>query len=441
MGSHASQRFIGLELDHRYTLTEALAEGECALVLRGEDTVLRRPVAVKVVPAEMGEVYRAALRQAGSLSHPAMIATYDVLEHEDVLCLVQEYVPAYPLTSYLRQGVPTERALALGMQMLHAIAYAHRHGVVHGDLVPSSVLVDRRAVVRINNVGLPRRAHYFDAVLASLGASADSLCVGEQTPQDFSSEIEQLAAERSMAADVWAVGVLVWRLLSEVPGATGNEGRPRQSLIESDARTFRPDVPSEVRLLVARWLAGQAGDADTLALGLTQIGEELAQERGEGEILTPPALRAAREVASRNAAWAVSETLSGPRLWQGQGQAQWQSAGISSSLAENVAPTDPMTRSENGGSSPFRDMPASVPSYDGTIDQRRLFPLATAELTPQWGAPAALVTGTPGATTTPATATLRRRRLGIGSVFVLGVVLFVLFFLVGYFGPLLFGIR
>ena len=98
---------------------------------------------------------RAAPGTEASVTHSAVIAVFDAVEHDGRLFVVQEHVQAREFSTYLRAGLPIERATDLAAQIARALAYAHAHGVVHGDLTPAAVLVDRRAVLRLNNFGLP----------------------------------------------------------------------------------------------------------------------------------------------------------------------------------------------------------------------------------------------------------------------------------------------
>ncbi|MGZ3675933.1 MAG: protein kinase domain-containing protein [Ktedonobacterales bacterium] len=106
-----------------------VAQGSLCAVYRGQDTVLHRPIAIKAIEPGMVATYRAALQATSTLSHPAIVATYDAIEHDGWLFLIQEYLQARPLTGYLRAGVPSERAVDLGGQLARVLAYAHAHDV------------------------------------------------------------------------------------------------------------------------------------------------------------------------------------------------------------------------------------------------------------------------------------------------------------------------
>ncbi|MGH2517454.1 MAG: protein kinase domain-containing protein, partial [Ktedonobacterales bacterium] len=166
---------VGLRLLNRFHIEEPLPAGALCRVYRGQDTVLRRSIAVKAIAPERVEIYRDALRATAALSHPAIVATYDAIDHDGWLIIIQEYVTARPLTTYLRDGVPSERAVDLGGQIARALAYAHAHDIIHGDLTPAAVLVDRQATVRLNNFHLPADEEYIAQRAAEWDTTSDTL--------------------------------------------------------------------------------------------------------------------------------------------------------------------------------------------------------------------------------------------------------------------------
>ncbi|HLZ22563.1 MAG TPA: protein kinase [Ktedonobacterales bacterium] len=291
---------VGLRLLNRYLIDEPLSSGTLCHVYRGRDTVLRRSIAVKAVTPDWLETYRGALRDTAALSHPAIVATYDALEQDGWLYIIQEYVTARPLTTYLRDGVPSERAVDLAGQIARTLAYAHAHGMTHGDLTPAAVLVDRQATVRINNFQLPADDAYFAARASEWDMSLEMLLPpdGDRAP-----------------ADVTAAGLLLWLLLSEPKGSTQEHGDTGGA-----GRAFRPDVPDLVRELVRRCVrrteASAVTNAEMLCSELEQVAREVAKPRSKLAEHTPPALVVARAAAEHEPARSAEMTLSGRRSWE-----------------------------------------------------------------------------------------------------------------------------
>ena len=198
------QSHSGLLLAERFHLGDVMGNGEISTIYRGQDTILRRPIVIKAVPPEYIAAYRHALQVTSELTHPAIVVTYDALLHDEQLFLVQESVSARSLDVYLGNGLPTERSLDLAMQLARALAYAHAHNVLHGDLTPVAVLIDRRARVHVNNFALPTNTHHFVDIANTLPDDAkERSCVALSS------------ASPSQASDVLSVGLLLWQMRSE----------------------------------------------------------------------------------------------------------------------------------------------------------------------------------------------------------------------------------
>jgi serine/threonine-protein kinase len=297
----------GRRLAGRYRLGPPLARGALCSVYRGEDETLARRVAIKAVAPAHVATYRAALAATPALAHPATVIVYDTVAEDGWLYLVQELVAGRALAGVLHAGLPAERAIAVGAQLAHLLAYAHQRDFIHGDVTPAAVLIERNGTVRLNNFGLPpdaiQFAHYAEveaAMAAYLGADAPRSPLA-----DGSFPASAVPTATSAAADVRAVGLLLWQALAPV-GPTG------------ERTGFRPDVPPELRGLVVRLLLPGHPDALTnaedLAAALDSLAEELAALRIGEQQPTPSLVRAAREQAARAAdaaPWSREDTFIG----------------------------------------------------------------------------------------------------------------------------------
>lgn len=436
MADDTSETFLGLKLVERYQITEEIARGALSTVYRGNDLILKRSVAIKAAPPEWRETYRASLTATTTLAHPATIALYDAIEHDGWLFLVQEYINAQSITAYLKQGVPSARAVDIGLQLARAVDHAHRRNMTHGDLTPSAILVDRHAVVRVNNFGLPPDTEYFERMRAMLEADLgilDTAILADDDAKDTAILPETLAetvvetpvegASDPLADDLRAVGYVLWQLLSEPQGAD-TAGR----------RVLRPDVSASVADLVRRCCAAPGeeaiSDAGALIVALEQVAETLANERPAVSTVTPPALRAARTAIEEAAAWALEETLANDQMYavpvHGKTGAPVASAA--------TAITDP-------GSG---DLAATQPSLDAEGVMRpgirlpaRSYPDESPPL-PEY--PPRFAASWPGGTPQSSTRTAPGvGGLTLGVALLLGAALFVIFFIVGYLLPVTLG--
>lgn len=421
----ASERSLaGTQLLGRYQVGDLLAQGTLCAVYQGQDTVLKRPVIVKAAPVELSAAYRDALRVTAAFTHPAVVVTYDALEERDCLLLVQEHVQARPLSAYARDGIPSQRAVDLAAQITRALAYAHAHGIVHGDLTPSAVLIDRRATVRINNFGLPPDSLYFSRQTQSVRdayLATDSDVLDLDAPTIVRSAISQATSQPTEESDVRAVGLLLWQVLSE---------QTRADLGMPATRRFRRDVPRALRQLIVRCVLDElpehVSQAESLLAELDAITATFAQDTPSVSELTPPALRVAREAIEREAAWSVEETLGVLRQWPLPSASQSVSAS-GPTLADPIpARTDawPGAQATPMVGQPYLNLPSRPLSRKATVTGR---PIERPRTGP-WSGQRRKGTGGE---------LLRAEVAGVsvGRLLVYGLVLFVLFFLLGFFGP------
>ena len=222
----------GLKLVERYQVAERLSDGGLCAVYRGQDLTLRRPIAIKVVPPSHVESYRAALRLSASFSHPAVVCVYDMIEQDSSLYLIQEYVAERALSDYLLAGLPVERAVDIASQIAFALSYAHVKGVIHGDLTPAAVLIDRHALVRLNNFYAPADETYFTRARDAVA-------------RDIRLETKQIAVQPDETGDVIALGYLLWLMTTE---RTAQSDQPADMFL----RSTRADVPETLTALLRR---------------------------------------------------------------------------------------------------------------------------------------------------------------------------------------------
>jgi serine/threonine protein kinase len=410
------QSHSGLLLAERFQLGDVMGHGDISTIYRGQDTILKRPIVVKVIPPEYIAAYRQALQETSELTHPAVVATYDALLQDERLFVVQEAVSARSLDVYLGNGLPTARSLDLTMQLARALAYAHAHNVIHGDLTPVAILVDRRARVHVNNFALPPNTPYF-------------LAVGNTLPDDDKgrSWVDLLSAPLDKASDVRSVGLLLWQMLSVPPASTTDD----TEVEVSTKRVFREDVSEPVRELIWRCLDPRhpkaIKDAESLALALEMENVAARSDVAPHSELTPPALRAAREVVAHRASWSTEDTIGVLRRRSGTSS---QSRGRGSDRNPGSLAEDP--------SGP----PAKVATEDPIFEPRLRLPSrpynvsASPHQLDATGGPAAEDETDPDAWATLAGGTRRRPEaagVGIRTALALGLALFVIAFLVGYF--------
>jgi hypothetical protein len=226
-------------------------------------------VALKIIPREGKPAARAEREAAAAarLRHPNCLRAFALAHDEQHVYIAYEFVPGQTLRQRMRAGTLSDReAVEAAAQVLDGLAHAHANGIVHRDVKPSNVLLEDEEQIhaRLSDFGLAQ----FE--------EAETLTAQGDVP----GTLAYISPERlhgrpaTPAADIWAVGVLLWEALAgRHPFLTGSPVEMAKK-IEAGApplRQPRPDLPDQLVKLVARALAPEPGrrpSADRLAAGL-----------------------------------------------------------------------------------------------------------------------------------------------------------------------------
>jgi serine/threonine protein kinase len=195
-----------------YDVQELIGRGGMGAVYRGVQLSLNRPVAIKLLPAELAtstEFVSRFQREAQTLArlqHPGIVSVYDFgRTQEGHLFFIMEFVNGTDL-QHVIHGVPLEpdQALNLTLQICEALQYAHGQGVVHRDIKPANVLLTQDGCAKLADFGLAR------PLTATPGLTAASLVMG--TPEYMAPE--QWAGKVDHRADIYALGVMLYEMLT-----------------------------------------------------------------------------------------------------------------------------------------------------------------------------------------------------------------------------------
>jgi serine/threonine-protein kinase len=153
----------GRTLDGRYEVHGELGRGGMARVYRATDTVLGRPVAVKVLSTQYADDanfvtrFRREAQAAARLNHPNLVQVYDTGSDDGVHYIVMEYVDAKTVADLLSGGrIMPDRAVELAEVVCDALTVAHAHGVIHRDVKPANIMVTRNGQVKVTDFGIAR---------------------------------------------------------------------------------------------------------------------------------------------------------------------------------------------------------------------------------------------------------------------------------------------
>jgi len=153
---------IGKTVSH-YRILENLGHGAMGVVYKGRDTLLDRPVAIKVLSPELladETAVRGFIREAkaaSALNHPNILTVHDLLEAEGVHFLVMEFVEGQTLRGRIgKKGMELKPLLDVSLEVAEALAAAHRAGIVHRDLKPENIMVRTDGHIKVVDFGLAK---------------------------------------------------------------------------------------------------------------------------------------------------------------------------------------------------------------------------------------------------------------------------------------------
>src|SRR6202795_3678318 len=294
--------------DGRYQILRKLGAGGMANVYLAEDQELGRRVAIKILndrhanDEQFVERFRREAKNAAALSHPNIVSIYDRGEAEGTYYIAMEYLDGRSLKELImsRGDPPIAVVVEYTRQILDALRFAHRHGIVHRDIKPHNVLVDGEGRVKVTDFGIARAG-------VSQMTEAGSI-VG--TAQYLSPE-QAKGAPVDQTSDLYSVGVVLYELLTgEVPfsGDTPVEiAMKHLSTVPDPPSAKRADVPREIDMVVMRALGKDPSEryqsAEEMDADLRRINRGVAispvTEEAATAIISRPPPSDVTEITSR----------------------------------------------------------------------------------------------------------------------------------------------
>lgn len=229
-----------------YTILESIGRGGMGAVFRARQESLDREVAIKLLAntqIDGGMLFERLGREAramAKLRHASIVAVYDFIELSEVqAAIVMELIEGDSLRSLLKKyenGLPLELAKKLGTEIGEALAFAHENGIVHRDVKPENILIDRDGSAKVSDFGLAFPLGEQSTRFTVSGTTVGTL--GYMAPEQLD------GSEVDARADLYSLGVILCEMLTGVR-PQGNVDPPHQ---------LKPEIPRPMSEAVMRAL-------------------------------------------------------------------------------------------------------------------------------------------------------------------------------------------
>ena len=275
--------WCGLKKLGKYELLGELGRGAFGVVYRARDPIINRMVALKTMTTGvagnanlLARFYREA-QSAGFLQHPNIVTIYEMADEAGTPFIAMELVDGENLDQLItrRAELPLPVKLLYAVQACRAFDYAHKRGIIHRDIKPGNVMVNKEGTVKVVDFGIAR---ILEASKTQTGTLIGTFSY--MAPEVFHGEH---ATERS---DIWSFGVLLYELLAyKQPFSGESPAALMQSICLQEPlplRQIAPDCPQDLESLVHRMLRKADGERfqtmEDLLLELEPICRRLQAE-------------------------------------------------------------------------------------------------------------------------------------------------------------------
>ncbi len=301
---------IGKSISH-YKILEKLGEGGMGIVYKAHDVRLRRDVAMKFLPAELGqdagwlERFYVEARAASALNHPNVGTIHDIDESGGQHFITMEYVRGTTLREKISPAIlSVDEALGLALQIARGLYAAHQQGIVHRDIKPENIMVTAEGQVKIMDFGLAR---FSDGTRLTVAGTTMGTVAYMSPEQVRDEDVDQ-------RSDIWSFGVVLYQMFTQTLPFQGDHPAAKMyEIVNKDAprlTELRTDVPEGLEAIVAKTLAKNPADRYQ-HLGELISDLEMVKRGGVPTVITMPTAvrRSYKGVRSDKPRWIITAAI------------------------------------------------------------------------------------------------------------------------------------
>ncbi|HEX6710043.1 MAG TPA: protein kinase [Rubrobacter sp.] len=298
-GGKRLETSVGTVLAGRYRVESTLGSGGMAVVYKAEDDILGRTVALKTLHHHYAEMpsfrrrFRQEARAMASLDHENIVKVYDISQDGEVPFIVVECVSGRDIGDLLggrRGGRLNEQFVRrVATQLLHALAYAHRQGIIHRDIKPSNILLTPEGTVKVADFGIARIVEEDDVATGEPGEIVGS--ARYMSPEQLRGE------DATPRSDVYSVGVLLYHCLTGRPPFSGDVRSLARQHMHKDPtppRKINKRITPRMEAVILKALSKDPRDRYFSANAMLDDIEIDAPPRSTGTTEAPKSRRKAR---------------------------------------------------------------------------------------------------------------------------------------------------
>ncbi|PWU68913.1 Stk1 family PASTA domain-containing Ser/Thr kinase [Gracilibacillus dipsosauri] len=246
----------GRTLNDRYQVKKLVGGGGMANVYLGNDLILDREVAIKVLRLEYAnddefiKRFHREAQAATSLSHPNIVSIYDIGEEDQIYYMVMEYIDGMTLKQYIQLHAPIEleEVLDIMAQISSAIGHAHDNGIIHRDIKPQNMLIDQYGQVKVTDFG----------IAVALSATALTQTNSVLGSIHYLSPEQARGGKANVKSDIYSLGIVMFEMI------TGTLPFSGQSAVSIALKHLQKDLPS-----IREWKANIPQSVENIMLKAT----------------------------------------------------------------------------------------------------------------------------------------------------------------------------